>query len=113
MVINQIHIFVDDDEITLVPQQCKNGLCNVAVFSKFDEDGNLIVDSHIVLSVVRKPKNCFTPPEVPVVIGYTRPAVPARKSYPSPQVAANTILRVRQNITLLLSQNNGPNYCIS
>ncbi|XP_035719070.1 uncharacterized protein LOC118440316 [Vespa mandarinia] len=69
-VVNNVRIFVNENETEKGSNvaSCENGVCDVSVSSKIDDEGNIVTDIHITIITNTKPN--IEVAEIPVIDGF-------------------------------------------
>lgn len=66
-VINNIQIIVNENGTKSGIDVCKNGICNISVSSRLNNEGNIVTDVH--LTVITKLEADFKTNDIPIVDG--------------------------------------------
>ncbi|KAK2578893.1 hypothetical protein KPH14_009758 [Odynerus spinipes] len=69
-IVNNVRIFVNGNETGKGSNvtSCENGVCDVSVSSKTDEEGNIVTDVHV--TIITNPKPSIEVVEIPVIDGF-------------------------------------------
>ena len=68
IVVNNIQITVSENGTKSSIDMCKNGICNVSVSSKLNNDGNIII-TNVHLTITTKLETDFKTNDIPIVDG--------------------------------------------